>query len=242
MMVLYYDRKSIRICGDYKLTANKASRFEQYPLPKVEDLFSTLGGGITFTKLDMSQAYPQLLLDDDSKEIVTVNTHKGLFYYQHLPFGVSSAPGIFQRTMETILAGMPQVLVYLDDDILITGSSQEEHVSNLKEVLSRLQQAGLCLCKDKCEFMVSSVKYLGHILDANGLHPVPDKLKAVKNAPNPQNVTELKAYLGLLTYYSKFSSNMATQLYHHFTDYCVTMLSGNVPLQRQKHFRNPKIC
>ena len=114
--------------------------------------------------------------------------------------------------METILAGMPQVLVYLDDDILITGSSQEEHVSNLKEVLSRLQQAGLSLCKDKCEFMVSSVKYLGHILDANGLHPVPDKLKAVKNAPNPQNVTELKAYLGLLTYYSKFLPNMATTL------------------------------
>ena len=152
-MVLYYDRKSIRICGDYKLTANKASRFEQNPLPKVEDLFSTLAGGITFTKLDMSHAYQKLVLDDDSKEIVTVNTHKGLFCYQHLPFGVSSAPGIFQRTMETILAGMPQVLVYLDDDILITGSSQEEHVSNLKEVLSRLQQAGLRLCKDKCEFM-----------------------------------------------------------------------------------------
>ena len=209
--VLKPDRKSIRICGDYKLTANKASRLEQYPLPKVEDLFSTLAGGITFTKLDMSQAYQQLVLDDDSKEIVTINTHKGLFCYQRLPFGVSSAPGIFQRTMETILAGIPRVLVYLDD-ILITGSSQEEHVSNLKEVLSRLQQAGLRLRKDKCEFMVSSVKYLGHIIDANGLHPAPDKLKAVKNAPYPQNVTELKAYLGLLTYYSKFLPNMATTL------------------------------
>ena len=111
--VLKPDRKSIRICGDYKLTANKASRLEQYPLPKVEDLFSTLAGDITFTKLDMSLAYQQLVLDDDSKEIVTINTHKGLFTrlfsYQRLPFGVSSAPGIyiyiFQRTMETILAG-----------------------------------------------------------------------------------------------------------------------------------------
>ena len=152
--VLKPDRKSIRICGDYKLTANKASRLEQYPLPKVEDLFSTLAGGITFTKLDMSQAYQQLVLDDDSKEVVTINTHKGLFCYQRLPFGVSSAPGISQRTMETILAGIPRVLVYLDD-ILITGSSQEEHVSNLKEVLSRLQQAGLRLRKDKCEFLLS---------------------------------------------------------------------------------------
>ena len=76
-----------------------------------------------------------------------------------------------------------------------------------------------------------------HIIDANGLHPAPDKLKAVKNAPNPQNVTELKAYLGLLTYFYP----IWLQLYHHFTDYCVTMLSGNGPLQRQKHFRNPKI-
>ena len=131
------------------------SRLEQYPLPKVEDLFSTIAGGITFTKLDMSQAYQQLVLDDDSKEIVTINTHKGLFCHQCLLFGVSSAPGIFQRAMETILTGTPRVLVYLED-ILITGSSQEEHVSNLKEVLSRLQQAGLRLRKDKCKFMVST--------------------------------------------------------------------------------------
>ena len=117
------------------------------------------------------------MLDDDSKEIVTVNTHKGLFCYQRLPFGVSSAPGIFQRTMETILAGIPRVLVYLDD-ILVTGSSQEEHVSNVKEVLSTLQQAGLRLRKNKCEFMVCSVKYLGHIIDANGLHPAPDKTQS----------------------------------------------------------------
>ena len=231
--VLKPDRKSVRICGNYKLTANKASRLEQYPLPKVEDLFSTLAGGITFTKLDTSQAYQQLVLDDDSKEIFIINIHKGLFSYQHLTFGVSSALGIFQRTMETILAGIPRVLVYLDD-ILVTGSSQEEHMSNLKEVLSRLQEAGLRLRKDRCEFMVSSVKYLGHIIDANELHPAPDKLKAVKNVPKPQNVTELKAYL---TYYSRFLPNMAI---YHFTSYCVTMLNGNGPLQKQKHFRNPK--
>ena len=172
------------------------------------------------------------MLDDNSKEIVT---HKGLFSFQHLPFGVSSTPGIFQ----TILAGVPRVLVYLDD-ILVAGSSQEEHMSNLKEVLSRLQEAGLRLRKDKCEFMVSSVKYPGHIIDANGLHPAPDKLKAVKNARKPQNVTELKAYLGVLTYYSSFYP-IWLQLYYHFINYCVTILNGNGPLQKQKHFRNPKI-
>ena len=236
--VLKTDKKSIRICGDYKLTANKASRLEQYPIPKVEDLFSLLTGGIAFTKLDMSQAYQQLELDEQSKEVVTINTHKGLFSYQRLPFGVSSAPGIFQRTMETLLQGIPRVLVYLDD-ILVTGTSTEEHMSNLKVVLSRLQEAGLRLRKDKCEFMVPAVQYLGHVIDASGLHPSAAKLEAVRDAPTPQNVTELKAYLGLLSYYSKFLPNMATTLaplYH--------LLRKNVKWQwsptQAKAFQNSK--
>ena len=120
------------------MTANIASKLEQYPQPKVEGLFSTLAEGITFTKLDISQGIPA--------EIVTISTHKGLFNYRCLPFEVSSALGIFQRTVEIILAGIPQVLVCLDD-ILVTGASHKEHVSNLKEILSQLQQAGLCFHK-----------------------------------------------------------------------------------------------
>ena len=148
--VLKHDKQTVRICGDYKLTANCASCMEHYPLPKVEDLFSTLAGGTLFIKLDMmSQAYLQLLLDDQSKELLTVNTHKGLVAYNRLPFGVSSAPGIFQRTMESLLKGIPNVLVYLDD-ILITGPTQEQHMKNLLAVLSSFRQAGLCLKKQKC--------------------------------------------------------------------------------------------
>ena len=142
--VLKQDKKTVRICGDYKLTANRASRMEHYPLPKVDDLFATLAGGVLFTKLDMSQAYLQLAVDDQSKELLTINTHKGLFVYNRLPFGVSSAPGIFQRTMESLLNGIPNVLVYLDD-ILVTGHTQEQHFSNLHEVLLHFRQAGLRL-------------------------------------------------------------------------------------------------
>ena len=90
--VLKQDKQTVRICGDYKLTTNCVSRLEHYPIPKVEDLFSMLA---LFMKLDMSQAYLQLLMDDQSKELLTVNTHKGLFAYNRLPFGVLSAPGIF---------------------------------------------------------------------------------------------------------------------------------------------------
>jgi hypothetical protein len=112
-----------RICGDYKLTVNQVSKLIEYPLPRVDDLFATLAGGKLFTKLDMSNAYQQLLLDEDSKQYVTINTHKGLFKYNRLVFGVASSPAIFQRTMDTLLQGIPHVAVYLDD-ILITGATE----------------------------------------------------------------------------------------------------------------------
>jgi len=83
------------LCGDYRVTINKAVKVDAYPLPKVEDLFAALSGGKYFSKLDMSQAYLQLPLDERSRELVTINTHKGLFQYTRLPFGVSAAPGVY---------------------------------------------------------------------------------------------------------------------------------------------------
>ena len=103
--VLKTDKKSIRICGDFKATVNQAAKLEHYPISKVEDLFAKLAGGKRFSKLDLSQAYQQILLDEDSRQYVTINTHKGLFQYKRLPFGASSAPGIFQRTMESLVQG-----------------------------------------------------------------------------------------------------------------------------------------
>ena len=99
---------SVRICGDYKMTVNKVSKLDNYPIPKSEDLFASLNGGQQFTKLDMSQAYQQLKLDEHSKQYTTINTHKGLFRYNRLPYGISSAPGIHQRVMENLLQGIPK--------------------------------------------------------------------------------------------------------------------------------------
>ncbi|KAJ8351825.1 hypothetical protein SKAU_G00233010 [Synaphobranchus kaupii] len=214
---------SVCLCGDYKLTVNQVSKLDAYPIPKIEDLFATLTGGQSFTKLDMSQAYQQLLLDDKSKEYLTVNTHKGLYRYNRLAFGVSSAPGIFQRTMENILRGLPQVLVYLYD-ILITGQNDTEHVRNLEEVLRRLSAAGLRLKQEKCRIMAPVVEYLGHKIDANGLHPTTGKVQAIADAPAPQDTTELKSFLGMINYYHKFLPNAATVLapLHH-------LLRKNVP-------------
>ncbi|XP_033992114.1 uncharacterized protein K02A2.6-like [Trematomus bernacchii] len=202
---------TVRLCGDYKLTVNTVSSLEQYPIPRMEDLFAALTGGKQFTKLDMSHAYQQILMDDESKKYLTVNTHRGLFTYNRLPFGVASAPAIFQRTMEGLLRGIPFVAVYLDD-ILVSGVDEEDHLQNLETVLAKLEEAGLRLRRSKCTFLEEEVEYLGHRVDAQGLHPVEKKVKAIMEAPNPTNVTELKSYLGLLNYYNTFLPNLATLL------------------------------
>ena len=110
----------VRLCGDYKLTVNPVANTDTYPLPRIEDLFASLSGGKVFSKLDMTQAYLQIPVDEESKKYTTLNTHKGLFQFTRLPFGVASAPSIFQRIMEGILQGIPGVCVYLDD-ILVSG-------------------------------------------------------------------------------------------------------------------------
>ena len=139
--------KNVRICGDFKVTVNPVSKLDRYPIPRIEDLFATLGGGTTFTKLDMSQAYQQIELEDSSRQCTVINTHKGLFQYKRLPFGISSAPAIFQRVMESLLQGIAGVVVYLDD-VLVTGRTNEEHLESLELALKRMEEAGLLLKKE----------------------------------------------------------------------------------------------
>ena len=88
---------SVRVCGDYKVTVNQSLDVDQYPLPKPDDLFAMVTNGRVFTKLDLSQAYQQMLLDEESRQYVTINTHLGLYHYTRLPFGVASAPAMFQK-------------------------------------------------------------------------------------------------------------------------------------------------
>ena len=202
---------TVRICGDYRLTINRAAKPDTYPLPRVEDLFATLAGGKSFSKLDLAHAYSQIPLADASKQYVTVNTHKGLYQYNRLPFGVAAAPSIFQRLMENLLQGIPHVSIYLDD-ILITGTSEADHLSTLDKVLTRLEAAGLHLKRNKCAFLLPSVEYLGHKISADGLQPTEEKVRAIKEAPHPTNVSQLRSFLGLVNYYSKFLPNLANTL------------------------------
>ena len=181
----------------------------QYPLPRPEDLFASLAGGQRYSKIDLSHAYQQMMLDDNSRELITINTHKGLYQYTRLPFGVAPAPALFQRAMDTILQGIPSVICYIND-IVVTGKSYEEHLKNLEAVLKRLSDEGMTAKRNKCSFMKESIEFLGHIIDSKGIHPSQAKLEAILNAPKPKNVQQLRSLLRLVNYYGKFVPQLAS--------------------------------
>ncbi|UYV84041.1 K02A2.6-like [Cordylochernes scorpioides] len=202
---------SIRICGDYRSTVNTIVESDTFPVPAAADLQVNLAGGKVFSKLDLKDAYQQLVVDEETAELLAINTHKGLFKVNRLPFGVSCAPGIFQRRMESLIAKIPGVVVYLDD-ILVTGKDEMEHDLRLREVLKSIQRMGLTLKKEKCEFKKSSLIFLGCRIDAEGIHPTEEKCEAIKNFPKPENKKELQSFLGLLNFYSKFLKDRTTVL------------------------------
>ena len=109
----------LRLCADFSVTINKQLEVEKYPLPTVNELFSKLNGGVQFSKIDLSMAYNQLKLNEQSQNLTVINTHRGLFKFTRLVFGLSSAPAIFQRAIEGVLSGLEGVVCFLDDEYVI---------------------------------------------------------------------------------------------------------------------------
>ena len=148
---------------------------------------------------------------EHSQELLTVNTHLGLFRFRRLPYGVASAPALFQSVMDQILKGIPSTACYLDD-VLISGRTREECAENTDRVLERLRKHGIRVNSEKCKFFQKSVRYLGHEISSKGLQPTKQKIEAVLKAPEPQNEKELRAFLGLLNFYAKFLPCLASTL------------------------------
>ena len=199
---------SVRHCGDYKVTINPHLDVNQHPLPKPDELFATLNGGQHFTKLDLSEAYLQIELEDESKQFLVINTHKGLYRFNRLPYGVASAPAIFQKVMDQVLQGLPGIACYIDD-ILVTGRTDEEHMRNLKAVFKRLKEHGFRLKMRKCQFFRESVEYLGKIISSEGLHTSPTKVEAILKVAPPTDVSQLRSFLGMVNHYGRFIKCLA---------------------------------
>ena len=194
---------SVRVCGDFKVTINPQLEVDEYPLHRIDDIYASLGGGTLFSVIDLRHAYLQMEVEEQSRPFLTINTTHGLYQYQRLPYGVASAPAVWQRAMDQVLQGIPEVFCYLDD-IIVTGSTLKEHLRRLATVLERLEEYGLKANREKCKFLRSSVEYLGHVISAEGLHQSPKKVKAITEMPKPQDLTQLRALLGMVQYYSKF--------------------------------------
>lgn len=183
----------IRICGDYSTGLNDQLESCIYPQPTIEEIFTRLSGSVIFSKVDLSDAFHQIEVHEDSRKLLTINTHKGLFQYNRLPFGIKSAPGIFQQAIDATIA-----------DILMHAKSKQELDDIAKTVFERLQSFGFKLKLSKCEFYKTEIKYLGHIITANEVKPDPEKIAAIQLMQAPTNVSQLRSLLGCMSYHSQY--------------------------------------
>ena len=183
---------------------------EHHPLPTFEEIAAKLNGGEKFSVIDLKDAYLQLEVDKSSQQYLVIATHIGYFKYLRMPFGIASAPSIRQRTIDTILQGVPGVSAYIDD-VIVTGRTHAEHMHNLRLVFQRFTDAGLTTQLAKCRFLQPSVTYTEHRIDNFGIHPTDEKIDAIRNRPMPVNVTQLRSLLGQINYYGKLIPSLQEQ-------------------------------
>ncbi|KAK6743719.1 hypothetical protein RB195_010799 [Necator americanus] len=197
----------IRLGGDFSTELNDALQLHQHPLPTAEDVFTKLNGGQLFTQIDFAEAYLEVEVEEESKEMLRINTHRGLYRYNRLPFGVKSAPGVFQQIMDSIICGLEGVAAYLDD-VIVTGRTQQEHRHNLEALFGGIHEYGFRVLLEKCNFLMPQIRYLGCIIDKDGRHPDPVKIEVIRQLPVPKNVAEVRSFLGMINYYGSFVAEM----------------------------------
>jgi transposase InsO family protein len=206
-MVTVVKNGKIRIVSDPK-DLNKAIRREHYPIPTVEEVVASLAGTTVFSVIDAKAGFMQIKLDYESSLLTTFNTPIGRFRWLRLPFGIKSAPEIYQRIMDTMLEGIEGAKAIMDD-ILVAGKSPEDHDRIMKEVVTRATKWNLKLNFEKCQIKKPQVKYVGHVVTQNGLEPDWEKVRAVRQMPVPKNKEDIRRFLGFIQYLAKFIPNLS---------------------------------
>jgi hypothetical protein len=198
---------SLRICIDPK-PLNAALKREHYQIPVIDDLLPDLTDACVFTKVDLTSAFWHLELDDESSVLTTFATPYGRFRWLRLPFGLNVSSEIFQKCLNQELEGLPGVKC-IADDVLIYGTSEADHDRNLANLLCRCQYKGIKLNSQKVEYKCKEVPFHGHLLTTEGLKPDPEKVRAIREMPRPENRADVLRLNGMVTYLSRFLPHLS---------------------------------
>ena len=206
MVVVPKSNGTVRICVNLKPLNEDVLR-EAHPIPKVDEILAQLAGATIFRKLDANSGFWQIPLPPESRPLTKFITPSGRYYFNKLPFGIFSAPEVFQKRMKKILDGLPRVVCMIDD-ILVFGADKKEHDERLSAVMERLEAANVTLNEEKCLFSTTKVNFLGHIVDHHGISADPSKTMAILQIKSQCNITEMRRFMGMTNQLGKFSPNL----------------------------------
>ena len=200
-----------RLCIDYrkvnalqpevKRTDKGTGCLSLYPLPKIDEMFSKLGGATIFSTIDLRSGYYHIGLTRESRAKSAFVVPMGKWQFKRTPFGLSQAPAYFQLLINKVLMGCSGFAMGYLDNIIIFSKTEEEHLQHLEEIFVRLRKFGLKMKHEKCSFFKKHIQYLGHLVSERGFKPLPEKLESIRKMPAPRTAKEVKQFLGLIGYY-----------------------------------------